>query len=91
MEVIGVLFLGLAIGFVSCLLLRVNGRRVNAYVLGSLGVVFGAILVRLTAGESQLSWYLDALASGVLLCWMTVLGGLGEIKKLLTKIKIGLR
>lgn len=91
MEVIGVLFLGLAIGFVSCLLLRVNRRRVNAYVLGSLGIVFGAILVSLTAGESQLSWYLDALASGVLLCWMTVLGGLGEIKKLLTKIKIGRR
>jgi NhaP-type Na+/H+ or K+/H+ antiporter len=91
MEVIGVLFLGLAIGFLSCLLLRVNGRRGKTYALAGLGIAFGAFLVSLTAGQSQLSWYMDALASGVLLCWMTVLGGRGEIKRLLTRIKIGLR
>ena len=91
MEMIAVLFLGVAIGFVSCLLLRSNGRRRAGYVLAGLGITLGAILVSLTVGESQLSWYMDALASGVLLCWTTILGGRGEIKRLLTKIKIGLR
>ncbi len=91
MTVIGVLLLGLAVGFLSCLLLRPNGQRRLAYLYASLGVVLGAIFVSLTAGQNQTSWYLDALATGVLLCWMTVLGGFGEIKRLLTKIKTRLR
>ena len=91
MAVIGVLLLGVAIGFIFCLLLRRNGQRGIVYLYASLGVVFGAIFVSLTAGENQLSWYLDGLATGVLLCWCTLFRGLGEIKRLLTKIKIWLR
>jgi hypothetical protein len=89
--VIGVLILGVAIGFLSCLALRLNGQRGTLYLLASAGVVSGAIFVSLTAGENEMSWYMDALAVGVLLYWVTVLGGVGKFKKLLTKIKIGLR
>ena len=87
----GAFFLGLAIGFFSCVLLRINRWRRNGYVLAGLGMALGAIYVSLTAGETQLSWYMDALASGVLLCWMTGLAGRGGVKKLLTRIKIGLQ
>ena len=90
MAVIGVLLLGVAVGFLSCLLVRLNGQRSIAYVYASVGVVFGAIFVSVTAGQNQMSWYLDALAIGVLLYWLTALRGPGEIRRLLTKIKIRL-
>lgn len=91
MDTIAVLFLGLGVGFLSCFALRGNGRRSHGYVIAGLGITLGAILVSLTTGEGELSWYMDALASGFLLCWTTILSGRGEIKRLVTKIKIALR
>jgi hypothetical protein len=91
METIAVLFLGLSVGFLSCFALRSNGRRSHGYAVAGLGITLGGILVSLTAGEGELSWYMDALASGILLCWAAILGGRGEIKRLVTKIKIALR
>jgi hypothetical protein len=91
METIAVLFLGLGVGFLSCFALRSSGRRSHGCVMAGLGITLGGILVSLTTGEEELSWYMDALASGVLLCWTTILGGRGEIKRLVSKIKIALR
>jgi hypothetical protein len=85
MTVIGVLALGVVVGFLPVYLLEDSHRPGIVYLCATLGVVFGGIFLVLLDGPDHSYWYLDGLGIGFLLYCIAMPGRRRKIGRLLRK------